>query len=117
MNQQPNLERPRGGEIGPWVLKENVTEEPGLKLGLEELSGKGGCSTWEMVGSQYDPPVPSPLSSSHSTSHPAPRWTHTHTHTSGQRSGWGHRVIRICNLSAIDQIILLVGEGQSCALF
>lgn len=31
--------------MSPWTLKENVTEEPGLKLGLEEWMGKEGCST------------------------------------------------------------------------
>lgn len=114
----PNLERPREGGVGPWVLKEDVAEGTGLELGLGELGGKGSCSTgmlWEMVLSWYSP-VPSSLSSSLPTLN-----THTQCWT---KSGLGHMVIRkpvspthcyskagSLNLSAtdmLDQIILFV---------
>lgn len=45
-NPQLSLKRPGPGKVGPWVLKENVTEDTGLELGLEELGSQVGCSPW-----------------------------------------------------------------------
>lgn len=53
-NQQLSLERerekPREGEVCPGALTESVTEDTGLELGLEELGGRGGCSTQGCCG-------------------------------------------------------------------
>ena len=119
-NQQPNLERPREGEVGPLGLKENVTDDTGLELGLEGLGGKGGCFTQGCYGKWSSPStllslapcVPPP-----NHPHALDTDTHTHTQVAGQRNGLSPRVIRILNHSTTDiwgQMILFC-RGQSCA--